>query len=370
MSTASNSSPGEQILVSDIGSAYLTNGIAVLITLLIPCFFVLFREITLALLLSLRQLFYWARRKIYHSETTEDEDTGFRRAQEQQHEEEEDNTIFAKVVDQLKVPDDEDNPLKAVKKVGANINNRIRLEDDVDRPVGIWPAFLRYWEFVGNALKKLWNDPSLAFAVIIVIVFYLVLFAIGIYVAIISANLVDGTVVSSAAHLAGHWEMDSSSTDFLLGGASVIAENRQSRSWSYKESCYGPISDSSACDTFYSRQLPFHASSNQPCPFDGDACLLGAQSAYEVTTGLLDSNTLGVNAPAAKRFHFRRTMSCAPLKLENYVFPTGDDAYPAQWVYDYGTSLSGPFKEYTYITPREWKLVTVDIADVPKYQMG
>jgi hypothetical protein len=121
---------------------------------------------------------------------------------------------------------------------------------------------------------------------------------------------------------------------------------------------------------FYSRQLPIQAFPNASCPFDGDACLFGNQSAFEVTTGLLDSNTLGVNAPVSKRFYFRKTMSCAPLKSdERYIMATGNgsDWFPNQWVYNYGVSLHDDF---TYRNAREWKLWWGDIDDIPDYHVG
>lgn len=373
-------------MVNETGSAYVTNAIAVLISLLLPCFFILIRRATITLLLASKQFFSWTYSRIQGTNsTTHDQATA-----ENQHDEEnqdatnfttenehddpvQSETLFGKVMDQLRAPGDEDNQFKATKKVWKNATSRIELEDESNRPTGMWPEFLHSCRNFGQALETLWSDPALIFALLVVVVFHLVMLIVGIYVSVISADLVDGSVVSSASHSAGQWELDPASSSFILGGGAVIAENRQSRAWAYRYSCYPPNANTAACNIFYSQQIPMHPQHNASCPFDGDACLYGDTSAYEVTTGLLDSNLLGVNAPASKRFHFRRTMSCAPLQSnETYIFPSGDDSYPSQWLYNYGIpSFSfGPFWNITYMNPREWRLSTVDTYDVPGYGMG
>jgi hypothetical protein len=194
---------------------------------------------------------------------------------------------------------------------------------------------------------------------------------VGIYLSVISADIAGDSIVSAASHGAGQWELISDSADAILGGRAVIDQDRQARSWSYKHACYSLNGKDSDCNIFYSKRLPISSKSNATCPFDGDACLHGNASAFEVTTGLFDTNLLGVNAPAPKRFFCQRTMSCSPLKSdEPYVLSSygpKNSSYPNQWLYNYGPALSD---EYTLRNGMEWQLSAETIDHIPSYSMG
>jgi hypothetical protein len=277
----------------------------------------------------------------------------------------EDQSLFQKIVDQLGKPGDEDNPLKAIRTVSMGVNDRIALEGD-DLPLGLRQEFFKSIQAAGYAIQRMCEEPSLFLAVFLAIVFFFDIFIGGTYLSVVSADITVGSVVSSVSPRAGLWESDISSAAFLLGDGAVIAENRQARTWAYKNACYETDEGDPACTMFYKQQIPF-SSSNAPCPFDGDACLSDDQPALEVTTGLLDSNVLGVNAPASKRFYFRRTMTCAPLHAdERYVTSTGGNKYPNEWLYNYGPFVLGSsiiLDNYTYRNPMEWSFGIADILD-------
>jgi len=321
----------------------------------------------MAALLNLRRFISWANRVARGSGSQDDVVPQSTSSFDDEYSH---DTFFGKFVDQIKAPGDEENPIKAVKEICAtHAENRIQLRENDD--AGIRSEFLKDLGGFFDATDKLRNDPKLAFAVLLAIAFFLTMLGVGVYASVVSADLVDGSIVAFGFHKAGDWEVDIESAGFMFGDGAVIAENRQSRIWAYKSACYGSNDGNSpeACGVYYQRQLPFRASPNATCPFDGDACLFGTQSAYKVTTGLLDSNILGVNAPISKRFHFSRTISCAPLKTDDYVFSSGNSSFPNQWIYDYGPSFMPPLPQYTYLTPREWR-IAAEFNTIPPYRMG
>jgi len=330
---------------------------------LLPCFFVLIRRSVIAVLLYSRHFISWTYHKIGKSDSG---NTVALQSFNRLEDDREGDTFFQKIIDQLQAPGDEDNPIKAVKKVCAeHAVHHIRLEDP-----RVWPEFLKYLDGVWGGVRKLCGDLALAVAFLLVIAFFLTIFGVGLYVSIVSADLVDGSVVTFGFHNAGDWQVNPDTIGFTYGEGAIVSENRQSRIWAYKKACYNTSDDNPVCNTYYQRQLPFRATSNVSCPFDGDACMFGNLSAYEVTTGLLDSNLLGVNAPASKRFYFSRTTTCAPLVTdERYVFSTGNLSFPNQWEYNYGPSFSYFFPMDTYVTPREWKFAA-ELNDIPPYRMA
>jgi hypothetical protein len=200
------------------------------------------------------------------------------------------------------------------------------------------------------------KDPGFFFLGCIAIGIFLIAFFSVVYLLAISADIATASLVSSASPLAGLWEIDTPSE------CTIISKNRQDRAWRYKDTCYDGYERDLACDMFYKRRIPFSVLSNASCPFGSDACLFTNQSAFEVTTHLLDSNVLGVNAPASKRFHFRRTMTCAPLQMdERYISSTGGKKHPDEWLYNYGPFIIGNFiwDNYTYRSPREWNMFNI-----------
>lgn len=361
--STTNIESGPQILVTDDTSQYLTNWIAVFLGLSIPCVYIILRRLALTILPLIWQCLSFLCKLLARRPrpATPDSDS-------------QDIPLVQQTLDQLRKPGDEDNPLRAIQIIGTGISDRIALGDDEEdgEPLSLWGEILKSIKNAGPAIQEMWNDPVLFIAICIVICFFALLFVGGAYVSVISAAIANDSILSSASPSAGLWESDTSSAAFLLGDGAVIAEDRQARTWAYKTSCYHVDENEPACNMFYTQRIPYKSSSNTACPFEGEACLFGNQSAFTVDTGLLDTNILGVNAPPSKRFYFQRTMSCAPLPTdERYVESSGDgsSAHPNQWLYNYGPFTSGSWvwDNYTYRTPREWSLLDAHPADIQDY---
>lgn len=104
------------------------------------------------------------------------------------------------------------------------------------------------------------------------------------------------------------------------------------RKWSYDrateygQACYGPTTlaegpEPAACRDFPLTRVPMSIRVGVPCPF-GDGICAEPNGAMTLDTGLIDSNDhLGVNSPPGDRIKYQRTLTCAPIKGENYSSP-------------------------------------------------
>jgi hypothetical protein len=76
------------------------------------------------------------------------------------------------------------------------------------------------------------------------------------------------------------------------------------------------------CNLFPYPNLFINVTENVECPFIGNFCLGGNNSAVRFETGYRDSSYLGLNSP--KRPLYRRTTTCAPLVADNFTNITVD----------------------------------------------
>lgn len=89
------------------------------------------------------------------------------------------------------------------------------------------------------------------------------------------------------------------------------------RALAYTKLCYHAEEGADGCNIFDNQTIKYTEKANETCPFIGKACVT-------FDTGLIDAKFLGINA--AKRYQFRRRMSCAPLIPDDrssirYQFP-------------------------------------------------
>ena len=101
----------------------------------------------------------------------------------------------------------------------------------------------------------------------------------------------------------------------------VATDTAQARS--YASNFYagrGP-SWSAVQPVFVKPSLPYTTSESAPCPLPAASrCLLGENTAYSMTTGLLDSHEmLGINAPADDRVTLQLSVTCSLLDTRGLV---------------------------------------------------
>lgn len=124
--------------------------------------------------------------------------------------------------------------------------------------------------------------------------------------------------------------------DGLLKGLAIHFE-KEIAAGAHQATCYGPEAKSGTCKTFSTQEITYTRRHNASCPFEGRVCLEGDVAATKFDTGLIDSEVLGINIDTARRFRFERTMTCAPLLVDERYVSRGQEGIHWQWYYRYGS---------------------------------
>lgn len=143
-------------------------------------------------------------------------------------------------------------------------------------------------------------------------------------IAIVCANQILGpSTARSASTRAGFWFPDVLDAEHMVN-TSIIPPihdyytDMTFKSIAYAQNCYKNDARPEECSLFATSVLPFQKIHNATCPFSSDMCLHGPHSAFEMTTGFLDTKLLGINEKHTCEFQFRKV--CAPLRTdEPYV---------------------------------------------------
>jgi hypothetical protein len=116
---------------------------------------------------------------------------------------------------------------------------------------------------------------------------------------------------------------------------------------SYARSCYDNSNTVSSCDIYPVKNLPYNVNTNATCPLKDGKCLLGANTAYSLSTPWLDSlSHFGINDSPDDRVQIRREMTCSLVNKTGVstVYPGLSNVFN---IYSYylGSTLTG---ELTY----------------------
>ena len=82
----------------------------------------------------------------------------------------------------------------------------------------------------------------------------------------------------------------------------------------YRKQCYRAKPGADGCNSFYNQSLTYTKRSEHKCPFSEETCALCTNPGLILDTGLIDAKFVGINS--LKRFQFRRTTTCSPLKAD------------------------------------------------------
>lgn len=82
----------------------------------------------------------------------------------------------------------------------------------------------------------------------------------------------------------------------------------------YRQRCYRAKLGADGCNFFYNQSITYTEKCENNCPFPGGTCARESSPALTLDTGLIDAGLIGINSE--KRYHFRRTTTCAPLKAD------------------------------------------------------
>jgi hypothetical protein len=120
----------------------------------------------------------------------------------------------------------------------------------------------------------------------------------------------------------------------------------------YVRQCYQGSPSGLLCGTYARPSIPFTTNQNASCPFAAELCAYNGQSAFQMDTGLLDSQTdFGINAPPKDRIKFRRVTTCAPVKHGSGLGSTRNDSTYGTILYVNAGSkyyMGEPYQNYTF----------------------
>lgn len=184
-----------------------------------------------------------------------------------------------------------------------------------DSPVGAsWQLMQLTWYWRNNATRYLIRTIPLAGLALLNLVLFGVAAVLSSHAAKPSGNeilirspncgFMNLTDPSSAAGTAAYDTMDLNDT--LTAAA-------------YERACYNNAESPLQCGSFIQGQLRWTSKRNVSCPFSPEMCLLGDMTAYEMDTGLIDSQyALGINAPMRDRLQYRKVTVCSPIHTKDY----------------------------------------------------
>jgi hypothetical protein len=123
----------------------------------------------------------------------------------------------------------------------------------------------------------------------------------------------------------------------------------------YVRECYQGSQGSPSghlCGIYARPSIPFTTNKNASCPFAPELCAYNGQSAFQMDTGLLDSQAdFGINARPKDRIKFRRVATCAPVKHGSGLGTTRNDSEYGTILYiDAGAQyyMGQQYKNYTF----------------------
>jgi hypothetical protein len=149
---------------------------------------------------------------------------------------------------------------------------------------------------------------------------FLGLLLIAIHLTFMVVSIVSGLVVSDSIALSKSPEckllvanMTSATTETYAKWYKYLLD-LETESAEYAKRCYPATARAEECSYFYNQSIHFSVKHNDSCPFKGDLCLNGPNSAFTVTTGKVWPRTIGINTRL--NYSFERTTTCAPLRMD------------------------------------------------------
>lgn len=210
-------------------------------------------------------------------------------------------------------------------------SGRIELPSGSIVQVQTWPST--------PCIRRIWKHVLQRPFDIVVSVLLSALF-IGIFVAESSANVMSANIITDTTAL-----VSSPKCALLSFGHSNFDPA------AYRKQYYRAKHRADGCNSFYNQSLTYTERSEHRCPFSEETCALCASPALTLDTGLIDAEFVGINS--LKRFQFRRTTTCSPLKADG-GFESLKKAIP--WKDEFADELSHHLENFTASEP--YKTIT------------
>lgn len=158
----------------------------------------------------------------------------------------------------------------------------------------------------------------------------------------------DGEAALSAAKVCGAWGLSDDANPIAQDEDALIQGEMEKRASQYARNCYGSQSATSLtqCLVFRKDRIKSTLHTGRQCPFKNSTyCWGDGYTAVKFTTGLADSNIVGLNADPAPKIN--RTTVCVPLDVDaGFVEKLG---YLGEWGYKLGPVHSDEYSsDYTF----------------------
>ncbi|KAH7416802.1 hypothetical protein BKA64DRAFT_277695 [Cadophora sp. MPI-SDFR-AT-0126] len=170
---------------------------------------------------------------------------------------------------------------------------------------------------------------------------------------ILSVGIATDTTALSSSPKCGIYLYEPESKN-MLGGSLEFEHRAEAQAAAYAADCYGssPLIDD--CNRFFNQSIDYSAERKARCPFRGDVCDAGRDSAFKLSTGLVSGAVLGINA--RNPFFFSRTTTCSPLVTgDDYVGIGISNRGEKQWEYWYGPSVAA-FTSANPVQESSWEV--------------
>jgi hypothetical protein len=203
----------------------------------------------------------------------------------------------------------------------------------------LWRFTRIVWAWKGKT-TRVWRRAALLFG--ICILHWAAISAAGLFSSRVAVRGADHVLIRYT-NMCGWYNLKSYQDLFVVGTLSdqemnsldslaISTRSGISEAQQYSKSCYPwvdgfvPDNSSAACSQHVTPSLQSTINRNATCPFDAHAC---SGPAISFDSGQIDSNIhLGINDPVEDRLQIRRTMTCAPIPLEErYSQPWTQSAF-------------------------------------------
>ncbi|KAK0280294.1 hypothetical protein LTR54_001095 [Friedmanniomyces endolithicus] len=170
----------------------------------------------------------------------------------------------------------------------------------------------------------------------------LAIFAVaGVFAGQVTKSASNNVLIHSAG--CGDWDI----TNVTQSGNSIwqtlVLQNTLADA-EYARACYDSSKDSLTCGVYTNKTIHYSVNANATCPTQTGTCFFSNTAAYQMDTGLMDSNdALGLNSPKGERITYRKVTTCAPIHIgQNYgrgTIETGGGQFQDPVVYLYMGSM-------------------------------
>lgn len=295
---------GWRVTLHESDAERFSSALAVALSLVFPCFYIIVRRCILAGLPILYKGYRWLIKTLVPPPTKDRRHDDATELNWPGH-----HSTRAAFVETLESTGDEENPFHVVGKLLTGLRNVRPTEDTILAEVN-----KVFHEDIPSVFRRLNEDRKLAFSSLFVACLVLFLCGLGIYAGIEAASILTNNIAISRYGAGGPRYFYGVSLYQEAAAVKYRDQCYNSTIIKYRDDNWGSSANGSiVCDQFYQTSIAYTNTTNTSCPFDGNVCLQGPNAAFTLSTGWTDVTVLGINVPASSQMKFEKTKTCSPV---------------------------------------------------------